>query len=48
MAFFVLGEKLTARNIVGCVLCILGGYCIVSVAATNAEEHPPPTVQVSC
>ncbi|KAJ1492813.1 magnesium transporter [Baffinella frigidus] len=45
MAFFVLGERLSFRNMAGCVLCILGGYFIVSIAANNAEDRPPLTVK---
>jgi len=44
-AYFILGEKLSFRNILGCILCILGGYGIVGVVANNTSEHETVTVE---
>jgi len=44
IAYVVLGEKMSGRNILGCLLCILGGYGIVGVVAGNTTEHGEVTV----
>mmetsp|Transcript_25132 Transcript_25132/g.61779 ORF Transcript_25132/g.61779 Transcript_25132/m.61779 type:complete len:316 (-) Transcript_25132:373-1320(-) len=41
----VLGEKPSFRNMFGCIMCIVGGYGIVGVVATNATERPPMSVK---
>mmetsp|Transcript_11867 Transcript_11867/g.28384 ORF Transcript_11867/g.28384 Transcript_11867/m.28384 type:complete len:312 (-) Transcript_11867:42-977(-) len=44
VAYLVLGEKMSLRNISGCFLCILGGYGIVGVVAGNTTERAEVTV----
>ena len=39
VAWMVLGEKASFRNLCGCVMCVVGGYGIVDVVATNSPER---------
>eukprot|EP00802_Teleaulax_amphioxeia_P020325 Tamp_20603.p1 GENE.Tamp_20603~~Tamp_20603.p1 ORF type:complete len:318 (+),score=47.72 Tamp_20603:43-996(+) len=45
MAWIVLGEKASFRNMCGCAMCVLGGYGIVGVVATNSPEREAMTVR---
>eukprot|EP00277_Geminigera_cryophila_P039976 CAMPEP_0173111734 /NCGR_PEP_ID=MMETSP1102-20130122/45417_1 /TAXON_ID=49646 /ORGANISM="Geminigera sp., Strain Caron Lab Isolate" /LENGTH=264 /DNA_ID=CAMNT_0014012307 /DNA_START=173 /DNA_END=964 /DNA_ORIENTATION=+ len=39
VAWIVLGEKASFRNVCGCVMCVLGGYGIVGVVANGETER---------
>jgi len=44
VAWLLLGEKASLRNMIGCAMCVLGGYGIVGVVASNASERDAITV----
>ena len=44
VAWLLLGERASLRNICGCAMCVVGGYGIVGVVASNSREREAMTV----